>query len=116
MDKARFVVEKNLLSSVLKKTQAEGLGDFFECLGNKGINISKKKSKTVIKIPSRASDITANITTAAASRNPEKVSSTLPEVINFYHTGQKLYVIKICFVLYRLKEKKIQQLTSDFFH
>ena len=41
-------------------------------------------AKNILKGPSRALDIAANIATAAASRN---VLSTLPEVINFYLTG-----------------------------
>ena len=47
--------------------QAEYLGDFFMNLGKKGLNISKKMAKNVLKNPSRALDITANIATAAAS-------------------------------------------------
>ena len=47
--------------------RAEGLGDFFKNLGKKGHNVSKKMAKNVLKNPSRALDITANIATAAAS-------------------------------------------------
>ena len=71
--------------------QAEGLGDFFKNLGKKGLNVSKKMAKNVPKNPTRALDITANIATAAASRNPKIVMSTLPELITFYHTGEGLY-------------------------
>ena len=49
-------------------------------------------AKTVSKNPSRALDITAIISTAAASKNPKNVLSTLSEVINFYHTGKGLYL------------------------
>ena len=70
--------------------QAEGLGDFFKNLGKKGLNVSKKLAKNVLSNPTKASDITANIATAAASRNPKKVLSSLPEVINFYHTVKGL--------------------------
>ena len=59
--------------------QAQGLGDFFKNLGKKGLNKSKKMAKKVLKNPSRALDITANIATAAASRNPKNVMSTLPD-------------------------------------
>ena len=69
---------------------AEGLNDFFKNLGKKGLNVSNKMVKNALKNPSRALDITANIATAAASRNRKSVSSTLPEVINFYHTGRGL--------------------------
>ena len=63
--------------------QAEGLSDFFKSLGKKGPNVSKKMAKIVLKNPSRALDITANIASAAASRNPKNVLSTLPELITF---------------------------------
>ena len=51
--------------------------------------------KNVLKNPSRAFDITANIATAAVSRNPKNVMSTLPEMITFYSTGKGLYLGKI---------------------
>ena len=53
--------------------KAEGWGDLFKNLGKKGPNVSKKMAKNVLKNPSRALDITANIATAALSRNLEKV-------------------------------------------
>ena len=57
--------------------QAEGLVDFFKNLGEKGLDVSKNMAKNVLKSPGRVLDITANIATAAASRNPKKVMSTL---------------------------------------
>ena len=63
--------------------QAESLREFFKNLGKKGLNVSKKMAKTVLKNPSRALDITGNIATAAASRNPKNVMSTFPELITF---------------------------------
>ena len=51
-------------------------------------------AKIVLKNPARALDITANIATAAASRNPKNVMSTLPELITFYNTGKGLYLGK----------------------
>ena len=74
---------------------AEGLGDFFKNLGRKGLNLSKEMTKNVLKNPRRALDNTANIATAAVSRNPEKIVSTLPELITFYNTGKRLYLGKI---------------------
>ena len=74
--------------------QAEGLGNFFRNLGEKGFIVLKKMSKEIPKNPPRSLDITANIANAAASRNPKNVSSKLSEVINFYHTGKKLYLGK----------------------
>ena len=75
-------------------TQAEGLGDFFKNLGKKGPNVSKKMAENVLKNPSRALDIAANIATAAASRNPKNVMSTIPELITFYNTGKGLHLGK----------------------
>ena len=40
---------------------AESLGDFFKNPGKIGLNVSKNMSKKVLKNPSRALDITANI-------------------------------------------------------
>ena len=71
--------------------EAEGLGDFFKNVGKRRLNVSKKMAKNVPKNPSRALDIKANIALAAASRSLKKVLSALPEVINFYHTGEGLY-------------------------
>ena len=68
--------------------KSEGLGDFFKNLGKKGLDVSKKMAKNVLKNPSRALDITTNIATAAASKNPKNVTSTLPEMIPFYNTGK----------------------------
>ena len=74
--------------------QAEGLRNFFKNLGKKGLNVSKKVAKIVLKNPSRSLDITANIATAAASRNPKIVMKSLPELITFYNTGKGLYLRK----------------------
>ena len=52
---------------------AEGLGDFFKNLGKKGLNVSKNLAKNVLSNPTRALDLTANIASAAASRNPKNV-------------------------------------------
>ena len=72
--------------------QAEGLGDFFKNLGKKGLNVSKKMAKNVLKNPGRALEIGANVGTAFASRNPKAALTSLPVVINFYHTGKGLYL------------------------
>ena len=48
----------------------------------------------VIKNPGRGLDITANIATAAASKNPKNVMSTLPELITFNNTGKGPYLGK----------------------
>ena len=47
-------------------------------------------AENLSKNPSGALDITANIATAVASRNPKNVMSTLPGLIIFYNTGKSL--------------------------
>ena len=73
--------------------QAEGLGSFFN-LGKISAKAGRKLATNVLKIPGRALEITSNIATAAATKSPKAALSTLPEVINFYHTGKGLYLGK----------------------
>ena len=72
--------------------QAEGLGNFFKNLGKISAKAGKKLAKNVISNPGRALDLTAKLATAAATKSPKAALSTLPEVINFYHTGKGLYL------------------------
>ena len=74
--------------------QAEGLGDFFKNLGKISAKAGKKLAKNVLSNPGRALDLTAKIATAAATNSPKAALSTLPEVINFYHTGKGIYLGK----------------------
>ena len=74
--------------------QAEGLGDFFKSLGRISAKAGKKLAKNVLSNPARALDLTAKIATAAATKSPKAALSTLPEVINFYHTGKGVYLGK----------------------
>ena len=74
--------------------QAEGLSSFFKNLGKLSAKAGKKLATNVLKNPGRALEIGANVATAAASRNPKNVLSTLPEVINFYHKGRGVYLGK----------------------
>ena len=74
--------------------KAEGLGSFFKNLGKISAKAGKKLATNLLKNPSRALEIGANIATAAATKSPKAVLSTLPEVINFYHTGKGLYLGK----------------------
>ena len=75
-----------------KTIQAEGLGDFFKNLGKISAKAGKKLATNAFKNPARFFEIGANVATAAPSRNPKAALSTLPEVINFYHTGKGLYL------------------------
>ena len=72
--------------------KAEGLGSFFKNLGKTSAKAGKKIATNALKNPARFLVIGANVATAAASRNPKAALSTLPEVINFYHTGKGLYL------------------------
>ena len=74
--------------------KAEGLGSFFKNLGKISAKAGKKLATNALKNPARFLEIGANVATAAASRNPKAALSTLPEVINFYHTGKGLYLGK----------------------
>ena len=74
--------------------KAEGLGSFFKNLGKISAKAGKKLAKNVISNPGRALDLTEKTATATASKSPKAVLPTLPEVINFYHTGKGLYLGK----------------------
>ena len=72
--------------------QAEGLGSLFTNLWKLSAKTSRNLATNALKNPSRFLEICANVATAAASRTPKAASSTLLEVINFYHTGKRLYL------------------------
>ena len=88
----RFVIEKKTMIVSDNVIQAEGLGSFFKNLGKISTKAGKKLAKNVLSNPGRALDLTAKIATAAATKSPKAALSTLPEVINFYHTGKGLYL------------------------
>ena len=73
---------------------ADRLGDFFNILVKKRLNLSEKMAKNVLKNARRACQIGANGGTAFASRSPTAALSPLPEVINFYFTGKRLHLGK----------------------
>ena len=75
--------------------EAEGLRDFFKNLGKKGLNVSKKMAKNALSNAGQASDLTAQIATAAVSKNSKQALSTFPEVITFYKTGKGLFLGKV---------------------
>ena len=72
--------------------KAEGLGSFFKNLGKISAKAGKKLATNALKNPAVFLEIGANVATSAASRNPKAALSTLPAVINFYHTGKGLYL------------------------
>ena len=86
--------------------EGESVGDFFKNLGEKGFNASKKMAKNVLENPGRAPERGANVGTAFASRSPKAALSSLPEVVNFYHTGRGLFLGKfVYFMLYKWTKK-----------
>ena len=86
--------------------QAEGLGSFFKILGRISAKAVEKLATNVLKNPGRALEITSNIATAAATKSPNAALSSLPEVINFYHTGKGSYLGKLVFIFYHLNGTK----------
>ena len=74
--------------------KAEGLGSFCKNLGKIIAKASKKLATNALKNPPKFLEISANVATAAVSKNPKAALSALPEVINFYHTGKGLHVGK----------------------
>ena len=64
------------------KIEAERLSSFFRKLGKSSSKIGEKSATNVKKSTGRALDLTANIATAAASRNHQAALSASPEVIN----------------------------------
>ena len=51
-------------------------------------------AKNVLKNPGRAFKIGANVGTAVASGSLKEALSSVAEVINFYHSGKRLYLGK----------------------
>ena len=49
-------------------------------------------AKTVLKNPGRSMDFGENLGNVFASGSHKAALSSLPEVINFYHTGKGLYL------------------------
>ena len=72
--------------------EADGLGSFFKTLGKISAIAGKNLPTIALKSPARFLEIGANVVTAAASKNSKAALSTLPEVINFYHSRKGLYL------------------------
>ena len=72
--------------------KAEDLGSFFKNLGKISAKTGKKLATNALKNPAKFLETGANVATAAASRTPKAALSTLPEEIDFYHTGKGLYL------------------------
>ena len=74
--------------------QAEELGRFFKNLGRISAKVGEKLATNVLRNPGRALEFFSNIAIAAATKSPKAALLSLPEVINFYHTGKGLYLGK----------------------
>ena len=94
MDVLRFLIEKKSMIVGDKPIQAESLGSVSKNLGRLSAKAGKQLATNVLKNPGRALEITSNIATAAATKNPKPALSSLLEVINFYHAGRWLYLGK----------------------
>ena len=75
--------------------QPEGLSSFFKNVVRIYAKAGKNLATNVSKNQGRSLEITANITTAAATKSPKTALSSLPEVIDFYNTGRSLYLGKL---------------------
>ena len=70
--------------------EAEGLKDFLKSVGKATVNFGKK----VANNPVRALEITSEIGSAAASRNPRASLSATPDLIKFATTGEGIEVVQ----------------------
>ena len=87
----QLVKEIRVSLFLIKKIQAEGLGDFFRGIGKAAKSVGKK----ILNNPGRALELAANIGTAAASKNPKLIAATAPDIIKFVHQGKGLYLGQI---------------------
>ena len=100
--------KKSLIVSDNTK-KAEGSSDFLKNLDKKWSIISQKMPKNVSKNPGRALEIGANVGTAFATRSPKAALSSVPEMINFYHTGKSLDLGKFVWLIpYKWNKKQIE--------
>ena len=95
MDIVQFGKRKKSMSVSDNTLQAENQGSFLKNLRRFSAEVGKNIAIRVLKNPVRALEVTSNISTVAATKNHTAALSSLPEVINFYHTGKKFYKGKI---------------------
>ena len=70
--------------------EAEGLKDFFKCVGRATVNFGKK----VANNPVRALEIASKIRSASASRNPRAALSVTPDLNKIATTGEGIKVVQ----------------------
>ena len=98
---------KKSMTVIDNTIQAEGLGDFFKNLGKVFSKAAKKLARNAIKNTSRFLEIGAIVAAATASRNLKAALSTIPEVINIYHTGKGLYLPRFALTYIRVQKLTI---------
>ena len=62
------------------------------------------------KTPGQALETEAKTVIAEVTKNPQKVLSTIPFLLNFIRTGERFYLGKICSGLYLYIYKKVIEL------
>ena len=72
-------------------------------------------AKNVSKTPGQVLESGANVghlnlEKSLASRSPKTTLSSLPEVINFYHTGKGLYIGKFVYFYTIIKDQKCDRI------
>ena len=77
------MIEKKSMTVSDITIQAEGLGDFFKNLAEKGFIGSKKVAEYILSNPGRDLNLTPKKATAAVSKTSKQALSTLPELIRF---------------------------------
>ena len=82
--------------------QAGGLVNFFKNLERSPAKAGNKLANNVLKNPGRSLELTSNNATAGVSGNPKIVFSTLPEMIDSFHTGKGLYLEEKFLIVYHL--------------
>ena len=90
---------------------AGGLGKLFKNTGKSSAKVSKKLATYVIINPARGLMIEAKVGGESVSKIPKAVSSSIPDVIAFYHTCKRVYIGKFVWIeklktLYRYQHKK----------
>ena len=95
-----FCIRKKSMEFNDNTIKAEGMCDFLKNVSKKGLFVSKKMAKSVLKDPGRVLEVRANIGIALPSRNSKAASSSIPKFIKFYHTGKGLYLGKIVQIMF----------------
>ena len=90
----QFVKEEKSMTVSDNKIQAKEIGSFFKRVRRISAEPGKTLATNVLENPDRAMEISSNIATAAATKDPKAALSSLPEAMHFYHTGKGLYLRK----------------------